>query len=445
MNKEQEEEIKIQETGRQPTSNDSSSDTDKTSGSLFKTSGAGIELSRIKELPTSFYNGYASLDEFLSAASTSDNTNGNSSGGGNNVHTKRHHNRSFNSEKKISVIQNPSGVTSDNAPGNAGVKKSSGFKNNTQSSTVTGAKVKSGKVLEGEQHQGYAQDVIDEMNRQYDHNLCLDRFINDIEQRQQSKQKPQIPQTSVQQTQKEIDRTCNVSPLSSSLGSTCSSAVPRSNEDTDSGSRNSESVKSSTPENGKNEKEEHTTCTVTQRSNNEKSKKPKAEKNNKKLVVSDEGTPSGSIQFSVESGIELISSSPPDDNTEENSTADSVNGEKAKNYKGGKLGRKRKRGYIYNPKPVIEKPPKQFVPEQAKDQSYWDKRQRNNEAARRSREMRRLKEKETCDKLLRLKKENEALRVAITLLIQRNENLEIIIDEFEKPDNSQNARVPVTC
>lgn len=429
MHKEQEEERKIQETGRQPTSNDSSSDTDKTSGSLFKTSGAGIELSRIKELPTSFYNGYASLDEFLSAASTSDNT----IGGGNNVHSKRHHNRLFNGEKKVSVIQTSSGIKTDSASGSSGIKKSLGFKNNAQSATVTDANAKSAKVPGGDQRQGYAQDVIDEMNRQYDHNLCLDRFINDIEQRQQKQKqkKPSVPQTSQQQT-KDIDRTCNVSPMSgSSFSSTCSSAVPRSNEDTDSGSRNSESVKSSTAENGKNEKEE-----------NEKSKKKKSKKNQ---TASDESAPSSNIQFSIESGIELASSSAANDNTEENLTADSANDEKAKNYKGGKLGRKRKRGYIYNPKPVIEKPPKQFVPEQAKDQSYWDKRQRNNEAARRSREMRRLKEKETCDKLLRLKKENEALRVAITLLIQRNESLEVIIDEFERPETSQNARVPVTC
>ena len=291
---------------------------------------------------------------------------------------------------------------------------------------------------------GYAQDAIDEMNRQYDHNLCLDRFMNDIEKCQKEKR---------EQAEEEGDvGCCKISPSNSSLSS-CSSALPQSMTDTDSGSRKSDSIKSSTPENVKNDKEENNSGNNSSNSSSSgKDEKAEQEKqisekiatNSQSSATTIEGSSSdGSKHFSsLESGI-VVDSGPTMDQSSMDKSL-----EKTKNYKGGKLGRKRKRGYIYNPKPVIEKPPKQFVPEQAKDQSYWDKRQRNNEAARRSREMRRQKEKETHEKLIRLKKENEALRVAITLLIQRNENLELVIDEFDKSENqNQNEAptVPVTC
>ena len=279
-----------------------------------------------------------------------------------------------------------------------------------------------------------AQAAIDEMNRQYDHNLCLDRFINDIEQ--------QASQQNEQKSEKEVERDCNISPSNSSLCSS-SSNMPQSNEDTDSGSRNSESIQSS--ENAKNEKDEKDSNTNSSNSSNNGSGKEDKTENTEKEFPKSSGSEKNTEHCKAFSSMESgIGSGMTGETCEESmDTSDGKQAAKIKNYKGGKLGRKRKRGYIYNPKPVIEKPPKQFVPEQEKDQSYWDKRQRNNEAARRSREMRRLKEKETHDKLDRLKKENEALRVAITLLIQRNRNLEFIINELEKTDAP--PTVPVTC
>merc|ERR1712029_1043162 len=42
------------------------------------------------------------------------------------------------------------------------------------------------------------------------------------------------------------------------------------------------------------------------------------------------------------------------------------------------------------PQPIIRKRKKNYVPSESKDMCYWEKRNKNNEAARRSREARRL-------------------------------------------------------
>ena len=420
---------------------------------MFKTGGTGIELSRIKELPSSFYTGYASLDEFLSTASTSDNNQGHGKDKytSNKTHYKKHF-RPVHGDRMASKTQNTS--TKHNVNPNSGVIKKSVFQPvNPSLISQTGKKRK---------HKGHAQDAIDEMNRQYDHNTCLDRFINDIEQNQKQQQ-----QNSEENQQENVEHTCNNSPSNSSSNSSSSSSVrPNSNEDTDSLSRISESIKSSTPETGKNEKEENSGGSNSGGSNsggsNSGGSSSKDRKENKQVSekVLDNMLSLNATKMSAEvenivgiqqqlSSLESgVGSAVTEDTPSTSSNQVESLTDKTKNYKGGKLGRKRKRGYIYNPKPVIEKPPKQFVPDTDKDQSYWDKRQRNNEAARRSREMRRLKEKETHDKLVRLKNENEALRVAITLLIQRNENLEFIINELDKTENGLTSKaptVPVTC
>merc|ERR1711941_60337 len=45
------------------------------------------------------------------------------------------------------------------------------------------------------------------------------------------------------------------------------------------------------------------------------------------------------------------------------------------------------------PQPIIKKRKKNSVPDELKDDKYWEKRNKNKEATRRSREARRLKEK----------------------------------------------------
>ena len=54
---------------------------------------------------------------------------------------------------------------------------------------------------------------------------------------------------------------------------------------------------------------------------------------------------------------------------------------------------------------------KQFVPEELKNNKYWAKRSKNNEAAKRSREARRLKENQIAMRARFLEEENLSLKV----------------------------------
>lgn len=62
------------------------------------------------------------------------------------------------------------------------------------------------------------------------------------------------------------------------------------------------------------------------------------------------------------------------------------------------------------PQPIIRKRPKIFVVENAKDDKYWNKRCKNNVAARRSREARRLKENQIALRAAYLERENSGLK-----------------------------------
>jgi len=62
------------------------------------------------------------------------------------------------------------------------------------------------------------------------------------------------------------------------------------------------------------------------------------------------------------------------------------------------------------PQPIIKKRKKLFVPDENKDGQYWERRQKNNSAARRSREARRLKENQIALRAAFLEKENSLLR-----------------------------------
>ena len=123
----------------------------------------------------------------------------------------------------------------------------------------------------------------------------------------------------------------------------------------------------------------------------------------------------GSFQSSVQSDIMNESSN--------------AQNELKKKRGGGKLGRKRRRGYIYDPKPLIRKSKPTKVPPTVKNPEYWDKRQRNNEAAKRSRENRRLKELETIDKAKQLTSQNEELRRRIKELEEKNAYLEHLLEK----------------
>lgn len=62
------------------------------------------------------------------------------------------------------------------------------------------------------------------------------------------------------------------------------------------------------------------------------------------------------------------------------------------------------------PQPIIKKRSKLFVQDQEKDNTYWKKREKNNNAARRSREARRLKENQIALRVAHLERENGGLK-----------------------------------
>ncbi|KAL2764282.1 NFIL3 like protein [Daubentonia madagascariensis] len=59
---------------------------------------------------------------------------------------------------------------------------------------------------------------------------------------------------------------------------------------------------------------------------------------------------------------------------------------------------------------------REFMPEEKKDTVYWEKRRKNNEAAKRSREKRRLNDAATEDRLATLMEENARLRAELRAL-----------------------------
>ncbi|XP_047212680.1 hepatic leukemia factor-like [Girardinichthys multiradiatus] len=65
------------------------------------------------------------------------------------------------------------------------------------------------------------------------------------------------------------------------------------------------------------------------------------------------------------------------------------------------------------PQPMIKKARKVFIPEDLKDDKYWARRRKNNVAAKRSRDARRLKENQIAIRAGFLEKENAALRVEV--------------------------------
>ncbi|XP_057292991.1 uncharacterized protein LOC130621679 [Hydractinia symbiolongicarpus] len=349
-----------------------SSDTDKTSGSLFKVT-KGCVKKRREELPVSYPKNYMIVDEFCSSVTSL--TSSSSDFFNMQLHSRFHH-----------LSKHPKRFK----------EKSSTDKLLDETATLVYP-----------QRNTLDEEIIAELDRQYDHNICLDRFISEMEQHQ-THEPPQQAGLLATRTESvslsgKADSCSNCS-NSSSQCPTCtsgsSSVLPRSNE-TDSVSHNSESIKSASPE-----------C-----------------ENPLKIMESFQNVVCDPEETPVSTSETKRSSSEPESGIDVNSGLRTSSSSTSQNYKGGKPGRKRKRGYIYDPKPVKVKS-KTVIPESQKDDTYWEKRKRNNEAARRSREMRRRMEAEVSNKMSILKKENEALRVTIALLIKRNETLEYILDDY---------------
>lgn len=75
-------------------------------------------------------------------------------------------------------------------------------------------------------------------------------------------------------------------------------------------------------------------------------------------------------------------------------------------------------------------PPKKrqhTVPETQKDELYWEKRKKNNDSARRSREARRLKEEQIALRVVFLEQENLQLRTEVSLLKSEIEKLRCML------------------
>ncbi|KAM4838287.1 thyrotroph embryonic factor isoform X2 [Urocitellus parryii] len=86
---------------------------------------------------------------------------------------------------------------------------------------------------------------------------------------------------------------------------------------------------------------------------------------------------------------------------------------------GGELFNPRKHKFAeedLKPQPMIKKAKKVFVPDEQKDEKYWTRRKKNNVAAKRSRDARRLKENQITIRAAFLEKENTALRTEVAEL-----------------------------
>ncbi|XP_043937394.1 hepatic leukemia factor-like [Protopterus annectens] len=83
------------------------------------------------------------------------------------------------------------------------------------------------------------------------------------------------------------------------------------------------------------------------------------------------------------------------------------------------------------PRPVIKKARKMQVPDDLKDEKYWNRRHKNNEAAKRSRDARRLKENQITIRAAFLEKENASLRQEVAEMLQELRRCRSILSKYE--------------
>ncbi|XP_071371792.1 hepatic leukemia factor-like isoform X3 [Centroberyx affinis] len=83
------------------------------------------------------------------------------------------------------------------------------------------------------------------------------------------------------------------------------------------------------------------------------------------------------------------------------------------------------------PQPMIKKARKIFIPDDMKDDKYWARRRKNNMAAKRSRDARRLKENQIAIRAGFLEKENSALRLEVADLRKELGRTKNILAKYE--------------
>ncbi|XP_062382527.1 TEF transcription factor, PAR bZIP family member a isoform X2 [Sardina pilchardus] len=101
---------------------------------------------------------------------------------------------------------------------------------------------------------------------------------------------------------------------------------------------------------------------------------------------------------------------------------------------GGELFNPRKHRFKdedLKPQPMIKKAKKVFVPEEQKDDRYWERRKKNNFAAKRSRDARRLKENQITVRAAFLERENTALRQEVAELRKENGRFKNVATRYE--------------
>ncbi|XP_029440558.1 D site-binding protein [Rhinatrema bivittatum] len=83
------------------------------------------------------------------------------------------------------------------------------------------------------------------------------------------------------------------------------------------------------------------------------------------------------------------------------------------------------------PQPIMKKARKIHVPDNQKDEKYWNRRCKNNEAAKRSRDARRLKENQISVRAAFLEKENAVLRQEVAHIRQELTRYRSILSKYE--------------
>lgn len=83
------------------------------------------------------------------------------------------------------------------------------------------------------------------------------------------------------------------------------------------------------------------------------------------------------------------------------------------------------------PQPMIKKSKKVYVPEDNKDDKYWNRRKKNNVAAKRSRDARRIKENQIAMRAAFLEKANDAMKLEMDALKEENTQLKKRLAKYE--------------
>ncbi|XP_025925195.1 D site-binding protein, partial [Apteryx rowi] len=83
------------------------------------------------------------------------------------------------------------------------------------------------------------------------------------------------------------------------------------------------------------------------------------------------------------------------------------------------------------PQPIMKKARKIQVPEEQKDEKYWSRRYKNNEAAKRSRDARRLKENQISVRAAFLERENAVLRQEVLAVRQELGRYRSLLARYE--------------